>query len=176
MIPASLLMGFLIALFLEQILSKSKEIFLGKPRIPRSADEAFEFRKEAPKSSKEGIEVLKDLYMSQEAEAPFFSKEKKQERIISSENYNGISDFDSRIKEMKKITKIIQQDKYPNFPEMPVRETKKSGAPENLPIADGFPEEHQKVSQQEKPRIETNREPTAEELRERLNRLLRGEL
>lgn len=89
-------------------------------------------------------------------------------------------------KELEALNKIIQQDIYPNFPEMPVSEQKKSSAPDNLPVADSsFLMDKNSLENQEKiheeivdqPKEEQpHREPTPEELKKRLNELLRGKI
>lgn len=165
-IPLSLLLGFALAFLLEHFWDMGKNISLSQETKEKLTFD-FDLSKFFQKKTDQKIESLEDLYMPEEiSEKPYFS-----------ENHNKVeipSEKASQIKEMKSITKIIQQNKYPNFPEMPVHEMKKSEAPDNLPVAEDFP--MQSFESQEKPRIETHREPTAEELRERLNRLLRGEL
>ncbi|EKE16348.1 MAG: hypothetical protein ACD_11C00020G0053 [uncultured bacterium] len=74
------------------------------------------------------------------------------------------------------------EDVYPNFPEMPKDSIKKSSAPENLPVADDvifFEETEIKKEKQiqEKDVIEMKKEePTQEELKARLNKLLNGDM
>lgn len=70
---------------------------------------------------------------------------------------------------------------YPNYPEMPRIESKKASAPDNLPIFNSYEElevvEDKKNVKQETEFVEIKKEePTAEELRDRLNKLLRGDM
>src|SRR6266567_2295656 len=91
-------------------------------------------------------------------------------------------------KELEQLNKIIQQDIYPNFPEMPVHGAPKASAPDNLPIGDdsfyapvsasapeNLPTEQPAVGPT-KVEEEKTHEPTAQELKDRLNKLLKGEL
>lgn len=176
MLPFSLALGFFVALFLENIFLKSEKLFVGNRNFLKEKN-LFDFKKEIQKSSELEIKDLEDLYMQQEAGIPFFAEEEKQNFL--EKDFSKTSEADSRIKEMKKLTKQIQQDKYPNFPEMPVREIKKSSAPENLPVADDsfFGKlNSDSIDQQKKPEIKIPAEPTEEELKKRLNQLIRGEL
>ncbi|EKD58761.1 MAG: hypothetical protein ACD_56C00057G0007 [uncultured bacterium] len=84
-------------------------------------------------------------------------------------------------KELETLNKIIQQDIYPNFPEMP----KHASAPDNLPIADSsfymadekMNEEKVAEANEETSEAEQlHREPTPEELKKRLNELLKGKI
>lgn len=89
-------------------------------------------------------------------------------------------------KELETLNRIIQQDVYPNFPEMPVHAQHKASAPDNLPIADSsflaqqYPEaENMEQEESQKPESEkeqVSHEPTPEELKKRLNELLRGKI
>lgn len=86
--------------------------------------------------------------------------------------------------ELERLNKIIQQDIYPNFPEMPISTTRKSSAPDNLPVGDdaffmGQPQdktisESEELESEQKVEEDLNREPTPEELKKRLNQLLKG--
>lgn len=86
-------------------------------------------------------------------------------------------------KEIETLNKIIQQDVYPNFPEVPTHGKAKAQAPDNLPIGDTtytfeYKEEPKEESKTEdiQPAADSKREPTPEELKKRLNQLLKGEL
>ena len=86
---------------------------------------------------------------------------------------------------MKKLTKMTEQDKYPNFREVPKYAQQKASAPSNLPIADdsfsmqvGLNDQKQSEQKQiisEKTAIKKP-EPTDDQLKEKLNQLLRGEM
>lgn len=83
--------------------------------------------------------------------------------------------------ELERLNKIMQQDIYPNFPEMPISEPKKASAPDNLPIADVDAFEIDKSEEEDKEKSDmaienekSSHEPTPEEIRKRLNQLLRG--
>ena len=86
----------------------------------------------------------------------------------------------SQFQEMKKITKMTEQDKYPNFREVPKHAEQKASAPENLPVADDSFFMQTGLNTQEKSNSEKSEikkpEPTADQLKERLNKLLRGEI
>lgn len=168
-LPISIAMGFSIAFFLQNILIGIKNIFISKNRNVFGAKKTFDFKKQESQSATEEMEALKSLYLSSDIGSEFLKKE--------NDNRNEPQVSDYGLREMKNITKSIQKDKYPNFPEMPIHEVKKSGAPENLPIAEEYME-GQSVREDinNKPRVEIHREPTAEELKERLNMLLRGEI
>lgn len=61
--------------------------------------------------------------------------------------------------------------------EMPSHAVKKAGAPSNLPIADEKVEKPAEIfASLEEPALDEKKEPTDEEYRERLNKLLRGEI
>jgi len=92
-----------------------------------------------------------------------------------------------KIQEMKKMTKIIEKNKYPNFSEVPKYAQATASAPTNLPVADdsffsqpNLNAEQSKQSEiieiKEEPKIKIHPEPDAEQLKKRLNDLLRGEL
>ena len=86
-------------------------------------------------------------------------------------------------------SKPFNASNYPNFPEIPKSYTKEASAPDNLPIAEIpniFELPKNKESAEEKPvpgsEEKSNsiamkmHEPTKEELKERLNKLLRGDI
>lgn len=139
---------------------------------------------------KEKIEAHKEI-----DEALVEKKNSKQDETISGVSSEDLSamprdtvtnDQDSnKDKDLEALNKIIQQDIYPNFPEMPVSEPRKSSAPDNLPIGDDSffvsenPEvqkEEEKKEEPEKKEEEVKGEPTPEELKKRLNQLLKGKI
>jgi hypothetical protein len=80
---------------------------------------------------------------------------------------------------MKNLTKMTEQDKYPNFREVPKYTQQKNAAPANLPVADdSFFLNSNQGPQKEEVKIEekATHEPTTDELKERLNKLLKGEI
>jgi hypothetical protein len=106
---------------------------------------------------------------------------------------------DDNFSEMKKKTKKLEPDKYPNFPEMPARNAAhgvvdgpvsyiEPGVPFNLPIADedfsnmfpspveDFPVKEEIAIAPVETEKSTKSEPTKEELKKRLNELLRGNI
>lgn len=82
-------------------------------------------------------------------------------------------------KPVEEIVHFKHEYSYPNFPEMPVDHVKKSAAPENLPIQEEFswnePVVEQPVEEKPQPKADSE-EPTEEELKQRLNQLLKGNL
>ena len=130
----------------------------------------------------------------------FGSTEKKKEDFMKEEvAYDAPYDFQEIAKkslpqenmEQEEIeTTPLDNEAYPNFPEMPRTAPKSAQAPANLPIADGFeqfeefpeeefrPEQEKGEQVQEEPSfVEMKKEePTDEELKERLNKLLRGDM
>ena len=76
-------------------------------------------------------------------------------------------------------------EQYPNFPEMPVSHGKTASAPANLPFADedmfgpleeATEEEPMVGITEKKEDIPADREPSSEDLKKRLNQLLKGDL
>jgi hypothetical protein len=161
LIVVSFFLGFSTTFILQSFSEKAENLFAGTQDI-FAAKNFFDFKKKTTQQSEQEIKSLEDLHISEQTEASYIPKEKS---VITEKSPN------QKIEEMKRLTKMIQQDKYPNFPEMPVREVKKAGAPENLPVAD----ENFNIIPTEKTEP-IHREPSAEELRERLNKLLRGEM
>jgi len=139
----------------------------------------FEFKKNPNIPVEEELEMLNNLYKNQQAEQAFdFEQEKKEEF--------GNLKYAKKFQEMKKITKSLEPDKYPNFPEMPVSHKVESSAPANLPVADDSffiqneaPTESspsQSVESERDSIASETREPTPEELKKRLNELLKGKI
>lgn len=145
----------------------------------------FDYKKNTAMPIEQELASLNKLYQNEKVEEPFvFEKENIQTTKKVSDL---IPEKDVRVQEMKKITKQFEPGRYPNFPEMPVREHH-ADAPDNLPVADEsffqvFNSEEEEIIEQ-KTSIEmedqmvdkTSKEPTPEELKKRLNQLLRGEL
>ena len=182
LLAISIGIGFLVAAFLQLI-------FFGKKRVIEKDDSQefaenksfFDFKKQANNSNNNGMEFLDELYKVEENEAPFvFEQRENNEDLIK------VVEDDLRVREMKKLTKQIEPDKYPNFPELPAHFSPKASAPDNLPIADDFFATDSELSEsviEEKMPVEKEeilaeknlQEPTPEELKRRLNQLLRGQ-
>lgn len=191
----SLIGGFGIAIMISPAFSAKKDESKKDDGENLAKNLIFDFGKKTKKSMGQGIEALRRLYQS---DAPFVFEEKKttKDEIVQVQ-----PEIDPRIEEMKKLTKQMEPGKYPNFPEMPARNASQSvaggplppiaqaSAPSNLPVAeDDFMNQYQEPIQtdeiitqkplpvvEKKPEIDTKKEPTPEELKKRLNQLLRGE-
>lgn len=117
----------------------------------------------------------------------FKHEDAEKENYFSQNNFIDAESENAGIQKMKQLTKLIEPDKYPNFPEMPTMLEKRDAAPGNLPIADDDFEENfldvkeavnPQVEELEIPQLEVDqksKEPTPDELKKRLNQLLRGE-
>lgn len=148
----------------------------------------FDFKKKSDVTAEEEIKSLNTLYQSEQFEAPFVFEDKEMESILPTENLEKNPQEDPKFQEIKKITKKFEPGKYPNFPEMPIREKQPEIVPHNLPIADDsflvqhekpqheMPAEQPAVAVEQEPVADVKKEPTPEELKKRLNQLLRGEL
>ena len=177
LIPISMLLGFSVAILLQYAFSQLQARFSVRNNFLKGK-QFFDFKKDEILSTEKEITLLEELYKAEQADATIVSQEKNELPL--------------EVQEMKRLTKKIEADKYPNFPEMPVRSAEaKVSAPDNLPIADDsfFMNSNPNVSQEkiasveeeivsqeesvEEPKIH---EPTPEELKARLNQLLRGEL
>ena len=173
MLILSLVLGFLAAIFLQKIIEKNIDVFAKKESFFKNKN-LFNFNTQAGEKTSESpaeeIKSLEELYMSEQAETIFPIQPK-----------NDTEQF----QEMKKLTKMTEQDKYPNFREVPKYTEQKASAPANLPIADDSfsmqsglntqKQSEQKWDVPEKPEIKKS-EPTDDQLKERLNKLLRGEM
>ncbi|HPN54501.1 MAG TPA: hypothetical protein PLB52_01055 [Candidatus Moranbacteria bacterium] len=158
----AVIFGFLLAILLRYLISSSQKIFAGSRQIFAEKN-WFDFSKKEPESSEEEKKYLESLYSSEQIEVPFEKPEISEKE-------------DVKFEEIKELTKMIEPDKYPNFREMPkVSAGIKSSAPANLPIAEGYVFGQQS---EEKKVVEKKEysEPDQEKLKERLNRLLRGEM
>ena len=165
----SLIFGFAVAFVLQKFLKGSRAIFASSRQIFAEKN-WFDFSKKETESSEEEKKYLESLYALEQAELPLGFQEKKEESKKQTKQDN--SDF----QEIKELTKSIEPDRYPNFPEVPKSsQPKKSAAPENLPIAEGysFNKPVAEVKQEEK---KDYIEPEEDQLKERLNKLLRGDI
>ena len=168
----SLIFGFAVAFFLQKFLSGSKVIFASSRQIFAEKN-WFDFSKKEPGSSEEEKKYLESLYAAEQMQMPFEitlkneKPEAKNEKEAEKENV--------KFEEMKELTKMMEPDKYPNFREIPKNSAQiTSSAPANLPIADGyvFNKPAEEIKTEKKIDYE---EPEEEQLKERLNKLLRGE-
>jgi len=152
-----------------QILKKSSLTALG------SLKEMFS-KKEKTVSDEDGRKEIESIYKAEEEfQAPY---EIIQEGETVSEKKDSVPDN-------LPIMDHIPTGIYPDFPEIPVSHSRVSNAPANLPVADEdffeskppkfvMPDDHVTAAEiDEQPKTH---EPTQEELKERLNKLLRGEV
>lgn len=179
MLLVSLILGFLMAYILQNTMSPFLDGLAKLSAMLKEKSEEYKLRKVISLGEDVGSGEInvdsKDVHQERKPEPATESKETQE---ISSEKTQ--SD-----KELETLNKIIQQDIYPNFPEMPVA-PKKSEAPDNLPIGDSSffmeenPQQSEEVKEEEveekQPEEDLNREPTPEELKRRLNQLLKGKL
>jgi len=165
-VPLSLIFGFLIAFIFQYILIKRKDFLISKYNVSK---EKFLSNLKTENSVQDEIKSLEDLYMSDiPVEIPTEPKRTLGEKITSG------------IQEMKKITKTFEKSKYPNFLEVPKRAQITASAPSNLPVADDSffdqpSEQSETIEIAEAPR-KIHPEPNTEQLKKRLNDLLRGKL
>ena len=164
----SLIFGFAVAFVLQKFLKGSRAIFASSRQIFAEKN-WFDFSKKETESSEEEKKYLESLYALEQAELPLGFQEKKKESKKKTEQDN------SGFQEIKELTKSIEPDRYPNFPEVPKSSHPKATAPENLPIAEGysFNKPVAEVKQEEK---KDYIEPGEDQLKERLNKLLRGDI
>ena len=167
MLPISLLLGFLTTTVLQKMITIFIDALAKQKNISQNMN-LFSFGQAAkdktPASPEAEIESLKELYMSDQTETVFPIQEKST---------------DVHFQEMKKLTKMTEENKYPNFREIPKEKPAKAAAPDNLPIADDsfFMQADLNIKQKSEPELEIKKhEPTADELKERLNKLLQGTL
>ena len=165
----SLIFGFAVAFVLQNFFKGSRAIFASSRQIFAEKN-WFDFSKKETESSEEEKKYLESLYALEQAELPLGFQEKKKEskKKIKKDN----SDF----QEIKELTKSIEPDRYPNFREVPKSsQPKKAAAPENLPIAEGY-SFNQPATETKPEEKKEYTEPAEEQLKERLNKLLRGEI
>lgn len=176
---ASLFLGFSIAILLNLISFSGS---LGLKKSGQLLQKSFfpEFKKNTGYPIEQELESLSSLYEREQAEQPFvFESNASAEEVPAA--------YDEKFQEVKKITKELEPSKYPNFPEMPVRVGQMENVPSNLPIAEEeffFEQVAQPqavVTEEIMPdnmevKKDVHAEPSEEELKKRLNSLLRGEL
>jgi capsular polysaccharide biosynthesis protein len=179
-LPLSLIFGFLVTSVLQYILIKRRAFLISRYN---ESKEKFLFNLNQPvnkesqeSSAQDEMKSLEDLYMSDiPAKIPTEHKKTFSETITSG------------IQEMKKMTKTFEKNKYPNFSEVPKHAQVTASAPDNLPIADDSffggpnlnaeqPKHSENIEIKKEPEIKIHPEPNMEQLKKRLNDLLRGEL
>lgn len=174
-VPSSLILGFLITFFLQYILIKRKDFLTSEYNVP---EEKFlsnlnpsTGEGSLKNSEQEDMRSLENLYMS---DMPI--------EILAAPRDNSNETLAPKIQEMKKITKTFEKSKYPNFSEVPKHTQLTASAPDNLPVADDFnlnveqPKQSEIIEIKEEPKIKIHPEPGEEQLKKRLNELLRGNL
>ncbi|MDD5464311.1 MAG: hypothetical protein PHP62_04120 [Candidatus Moranbacteria bacterium] len=168
----SIIAGFSISGLLQYLVFESKKFSIKKPEFLKMGS-FFEFKKNPNIPVEEELEMLNNLYKNQQAEQSFDFEQKQEEGVENLE-------YQKKFQAMKKITKQLEPDKYPNFPEMPVTHKVEASAPANLPIADDsfFIQNEAPVQeiQHEEVIFDATKEPTPEELKKRLNELLKGKI
>jgi hypothetical protein len=191
----SIVLGFLAVALLKIFVFSKKKISISKPDFSK-INSFFDFKKNPTVSVEDELDSLNKLYAMENDVLP------KEEIAAPQENGVKMEQVDPKIQEMKKLTKKMEPSKYPNFPEMPLAGVSKNSAPDNLPIADDsffagnfefdlaaeeiekkIPEANEnEIPVQASTEIEeqpiadqTPKEPTPEQLKERLNQLLRGD-
>lgn len=185
----SIIGGFAFAVMLNFIFLVIKNRFAkGSDLLKKNY--LFDFKKDSIVTPEKEIEALRNLYQNERDESPFIFEETNEEMVLPIDKVEKNADAESKFQEMKKITKKFEPGKYPNFSEMPIRQAQQPATvPDNLPVADETffaghvaPQETETVQKQvativeEEPVIDMKKEPTPEELKKRLNQLLRGEL
>lgn len=186
-IAAGLIAGFALALVLEEMLQTIENKLTGKVFM-RSAGSRLHsqvktFKESFFKPQLPEIDKLEDIY--------------KEDLIAPSTAESVGIEKENILPEIAQLHKKKQSQQYPNFPEMPVHEIKIASAPENLPfgnVPNNLPiggntyqftfgaqktkEEAKKDDmgeQQDSSDESTEKEePTEQELKERLNQLLKG--
>ncbi|NTV41231.1 MAG: hypothetical protein HGA61_03070 [Candidatus Moranbacteria bacterium] len=128
------------------------------------------------------IEALENFYekeveQSDQFQAENFKKVQEKEpvdQLIITEQ----ADVDHNVaEEPENLKAIMNRFVYPNFPEMPTHKIEESFAPDNLPIGDFETETLLEADSERQTTIEKKtHEPTAEELKNRLNQLLKGDI
>ena len=179
-IPLSLVLGFLITLFLQYVLIKRKDFLIEQYN---NSKEKFSFNLNSP-VSKESEETSKQTYMKS---LEYLYMSDMPIEIPAAPQENRDNTVAPKIQEMKKITKTLEKNKYPNFLEVPKQAQVAASAPANLPIADDSfsdqfnsdieqPKQSEIIEIKEEPKIKIHPEPDDEQLKKRLNDLLSGDL
>lgn len=180
----SFFLGFIIAKLINNLVWSDK-LFINKQFFKDRGGllkRSFfpEHKSESEMPAEQELELLNNLYQNEEvADSLNFNSELEDKKDV-------VPSRDENFQEVKAITKKFEPGKYPNFPEMPIAEKRQASAPDNLPIADADffatydapqapAKEDVEIATEEKVEEKKYEEPTPEELRERLNKLLRGE-
>ena len=176
----SLLFGSLLTLAVEKILGLKKSVVANQEEISENKPfQNFNFFKKINQPMP--IEALENLY---EHETKIFQNlfakkkpalsEQPAEKLVEKTEEIEVAE---PVAEVAHLQEIASRGVYPNFPEMPVHGAPKSFAPANLPIAD-FAIENDLPNQEAEaePEAEKIHEPTSDELKNRLNQLLKGDL
>lgn len=140
------------------------------------------FSKKEAVATEEGKKEIESIYSAEEG-----LKVESQQKVVSSEKeiVPEVKEETTTYSKAPDNLPIAQETSamYPNFPEFPVSHPKMGGAPSNLPFADEnfvfmtAPENVIDTEPKEEPKEEIKKhEPTPEELKSRLNKLLQGEL
>ncbi len=168
----SLIFGFAIAFVLQKFLRGSRTIFANSRQIFAEKN-WFDFSKKETGSSEEEKRYLESLYAAEQMQMPFEITLKNEKPETKKEEEAKKEEV--KFEEIKELTKMMEPDKYPNFREIPKNSAQvTSAAPANLPIADGYV--FNKPAEESKPEKKREyEEPEEQQLKERLNKLLRGE-
>lgn len=213
MLPLSLVVGFLVTIFLQKMIARSIDIFTKKESFLKNKN-LFDFNtptdKKNPTSPEAEIESLKELYTPDQVETAYPIQQKpavsqfqdKRTLVTAEKEIESPKEFypndqaekifpieqkptSAQFQEMKKLTKMTEQDKYPNFREIPKHAQQKASAPDNLPIADNSFFMQKGLNIQEQPQQEQltslepeikKHEPTDKELKARMSKLLNPEI
>jgi len=182
---ASVLAGILLAWtcqylkIFSQKLSVLQEIFRNNP-LP-----SLNFGKKNAEPMP--LEALEDLYKSEEAtqlnfETRSIAKPNETEKPTALEDENLLAnEVEEKTEASTSQQEVANLGVYPNFPEMPVHHKEEAGVPTNLPIGDfedsfAFPANELPIEAETVSEEKKHHEPTADQLKERLNQLLKGDL
>ena len=186
LLALGIILGFAVSGLLEYLIFGSQKLSISKPNFLKM-NSFFDFKKTPELPLEEELESLNNLYRSEQTKQPFVFEQKTEDTELPQEKAALISDYAEKFQEIKKITKKLEPGKYPNFPEMPIGHKREASAPDNLPIADSAflaqfetpqqPAEPEPLSTTEEETVtEGPKEPTPEELKKRLNELLKGKI
>jgi tetratricopeptide (TPR) repeat protein len=181
-LPLSLLLGCLGGMLLQMIVNPLEKMFAINKSLEKNEEANQDLRQDISKDAQKDGSYLEDLYKKEESDIPF-----SFEKYYEDSKANPLP-----MEELEHINKHVSKSMYPNFPEMPASSSfsTTASAPDNLPIADDFifmAEQHNETQLQPKQESEIpeaaattmghqHQEPTEEELKNRLNQLLKGEL
>ncbi|MEI8344305.1 MAG: hypothetical protein WCF93_05135 [Candidatus Moraniibacteriota bacterium] len=182
LLVASIFLGSLVSMAFGKIITLQDKPSRLQNILENNPLRNFRFVKKDKQSMP--IEALESLYKEdarQDAATEVVAQDiNKTEDLATQTSAKNKVEFPEE--EVKNIQEIANRNIYPNFPEMPVHGVSKSSAPDNLPIADFGAEFDQKNKEEvkdmpgEHEAKEITHEPTADQLKERLNQLLRGEM